>query len=431
MKDTKYILMDTAGYDYHQLQQKLCALAAEGWYLEKVGNFLWKFRRCEPKAVRYEIIYSAAASAFNSRPTESEKDLADLCAQAGWELVGALGQIQIYRNEDPNATPLETDEVEKFRNIQRNMKKHFLPQQLLMVVLFTVQLLMHGSTALNYPTRTLSSGLMVTTLLMLLWIILTYASLLLSNLFWLRKARLAVENGGDIPPNTFYRRFRWVVWGMLIAYLGFLLFLVEPVFSIGVVVISAVLIGTVVGLIHLCKQMNAPRWVNIVVPTVVSSLVLMVVMTLLIASLDHFNLGLDRSKAAPLPLTLTQLTGETDTKQEVLEDQGSFLVEYRRCWDSGSEKQLNYTIVDIHCPLFYDPILNEQELSFLQGGGWLPTEAIPPEQQHLFGAEYIRHCITNTHDRWFICWHDRIVVLRASWQLTEEQLHQIVETLKP
>ena len=143
MKDTKYILMDTAGYDYHQLQQKLCALAAEGWYLEKVGNFLWKFRRCEPKAVRYEIIYSAAASAFNSRPTESEKDLAELCAQAGWELVGALGQIQIYRNADPNATPLETDEGERLKNIRRTMFRHFFPQELLMIVIFLLQFFMH------------------------------------------------------------------------------------------------------------------------------------------------------------------------------------------------------------------------------------------------------------------------------------------------
>jgi hypothetical protein len=67
----------------------------------------------------------------------------------------------------------------------------------------------------------------------------------------------------------------------------------------------------------------------------------------------------------------------------------------------------------------------------MQGGGWLPEESVPLELRHLFGAEYIRHCITNTHDRWLICWDDRIVALRASWQLSEEQLSTVAEILKP
>lgn len=431
MKDTKYILMDTAGFDYHQLQQKLTRLAAEGWHLEKPGNFLWKFRRGAPKAVRYEIIYSAAASAFNSKPTDAEEDLADLCAQAGWERVGTLAQIQVYRNDNPNATPLETDEFEKLQNIRRTMKKHFLPQYLLMVGLFILQFLMHGSTAMRYPTRTLSSGLMVSTLSMLLLVVAVYTMLLLSGMFWLRKARIAVEGGGTIPPYNFYRRFRLVLWGFLILYLGCLLFLVEPIFCVWVIAISALMIATTFGTIALCKQMNAPRWANIAVPVVVGSLVMMLAMTLLITALDNFNLGLDRPNEDPLPLTLSQLTGEENTERTELEAQSSFLAGYQRCWDQGMEDRINYTIVDIRCPLFYNAILNEQDYNFMQGGGWLPEEAVPMELRHMFGAEYIRHCITNTYDRWLISWDDRIVVLKASWQLSEEQLVTVAEALMP
>lgn len=431
MKDTKYILMDTACYDYHLLHRKLAKLAAEGWHLEKPGNFLWKFRRGAPKAVRYEVIYSAAASAFNSRPTEAEEALADLCGQAGWERVGTLAQLQIYRNEDPNATSLETDENQKLQNIRRTMRKHFLPQQLLMIALFVIQLLMHSSTALNHPTRTLSSGLMVTTLVMILWVIVTYATLLVSNLLWLRRARIAVEGGGIIPPNTFYRRFRWVVWGMLIAYLAFLLFMVEPMFTLMILLISVVLIGTVWAVIALCKRMNAPRWVNITVPVVVGSLVMMVTMVAFIMVMDSVSLGTDLPTDDSLPLTLSQLTGETGTERTVLEEQSSFLVDYQRCWDQGAEERLNYSIIDIHCPLFYNMILDEQERSFREAAGWLPNETITSEQWDLFGAEYIRRCISGGNDRWFICWEDRIVVLRASWELTGEQISILTEILKP
>lgn len=101
MKDTKYILNRSEIFDYHRLQEKLTRYAADGWHLEKISNLYMKFRRGEPKAVRYEVTYNAAASAYNSQPTESELELAEICAQAGWELAASYAQVQIYRNEEP------------------------------------------------------------------------------------------------------------------------------------------------------------------------------------------------------------------------------------------------------------------------------------------------------------------------------------------
>ena len=92
--------------------------------------------------------------------------------------------------------------------------------------------------------------------------------------------------------------------------------------------------------------------------------------------------------------------------------------------------RIAYTIVDVKCPLFYDMLLNEQEQQFMQSSlySYLPIEG---ELRDQFGAEYVRHSMNNTGDRWLICWDDRIVSLRASWELTEEQIDIIVEQLKP
>ena len=157
MKDVKYIAFDAPLYDYQTIEEKLTQLAAEGWHPEKVGNLLWKFRRGEPKAVRYAVIYAPSASAFNSRPTEEEEDLTDLCAQAGWVRVANQAQRHIYRNDDPNATPLETDEHERLKNIRKTMRKHFFPMEVLMIFLFLMQFFMHCITMTRYPGRTLSS----------------------------------------------------------------------------------------------------------------------------------------------------------------------------------------------------------------------------------------------------------------------------------
>ena len=429
MKNTRYMVIDAQLYDYAYVEEKLTRLAAEGWHLETVGNMLWKFRRGEPKAVRYAVTFAPSASVYNSRPTEEEEDLADLCAQAGWVRVAAQAQRHIYRNEDPNATPLETDEAERLKNIRRTMKKHFFPTEILLVAIFLMQFFMHFSTMTRSPARTLSSPMMISTLGISLFVAAIHAFLALNGLLWLRRARRAVEGGEEIPANRFYRRFRWVVWGVLILYLLCLFWSVGAIFLVWVVVTSAVILGVTCGGIALGKKLNAPKWVNMVVPAGLCALVMMILMPLLVLSMDLG--GGELHQAESLPVTLTQLTGETGTERYIMEESSSFLCSYGRYWDTGADDvRITYTIVDVKCPLFYDMLLNEQEQQFIQSSlnTYLPIDG---ELRAQFDAEYVRHSQNSTGDRWFICWDGRIVHLRAGWELTNEQLQIIKDSLMP
>ena len=430
MKNTKYTVIDAQLYDYAYVEEKLTRLAAEGWHLETVGNMLWKFRRGEPKAVRYAVTFAPSASVYNSRPTEEEEeDLADLCAQAGWVRVATQAQRHIYRNSDPSATPLETDEAERLKNIRRTMKKHFFPTEILMVAIFLMQFFMHYSTMTRSPGRTLSSPMMIATLGISLFVAAIHAFLALNGHLWLRRARRAVDSGEEIPVNRFYRRFRWVVWGVLILYLLCLFWSVGAIFLTWVVVTSAVMLLVTWGGIALGKTLNAPKWVNMVVPAGLCALVMMILMPLLVLSMD--STGDELHQAESLPVTLTQLTGETGTERFVMEESSSFLCSYGRYWDTGADDvRIAYTIVDVKCPLFYDMLLNEQEQQFMQSSmnTYLPIDG---ELRAQFDAEYVRHSQNSTGDRWFICWEDRIVHLRAGWELTNEQLQIIKDCLMP
>lgn len=429
MKDVKYRLLDASVYDYPLIEKWLTDQAAEGWHLEKVGSAFWKFRRGEPKRVRYEATYAPKASAFNSRPTEAEEDLAQLCANAGWVRVATLAQLHIFRNEDPDATPLETDEDQRLFNIRRTVLRHTVPQLLVMMGLFLLQFCMHGSTALRYPARTLSSPLMVGTLMLTASTTLYYLLMLLGHLLWLRRARLAVDAGREIPAFTFHRWFKWVMWGLLLGYLCFLLWTCSLAYVAYMLAISAVTLTCTVGCIRLCKECNAPKWANFVVPTIVTFIVISVLLTLFAVSFDNF--GWDEPQSSEVPLTLAELGISGDGEPLVLEASASPLAGYQRCWDQGNES-ISYTIVDVKCGLFYDMILNEQEQNYLQSADYLttPNESITV-QNELWDADYVRHSPGSINDRWFICWGDRIVSLRASWTLTEEQIGQIAACLKP
>ena len=429
MKDVKYKLIDTLLYDYALIEEKLTKLSAEGWHLEKLGTLAWKFRRGEPKQVRYAVTYAPSASAFNSRPTEAEEDLADLCAQAGWVRIANQAQLHIYRNDDPNAVPLETDEGERLKTIRRSMKKHFFPTELLMIAIFLMQFFMHLHTMTRSPSRTLSSPMMVSTLVMCLFVAVIHGFLAVNALLWLRRAQKAVDDGEGIPPNRFYRSFRWVIWAFLAGYLLCLLWTVGLGFFSWVVITSAAVLLITAGGISLCKRLNAPKWVNMVVPAGLCALVIAVLIPLLIFSLDR-KLSDEPSQTENLPLTLSQLTGETDTERLTIDVSGTPLLSHGRYYDFGTANEIQYTIVDVKCPLFYDMILNEQEQDIIRLSRYSVLPGVA-EFAEIFDAEYARHATSNTGDRWLICWEDRIVDFYADWILTEEQLAVLADILKP
>lgn len=427
MKDVKYILNDTDLYDYHRIQEKLTRFAAEGWHLEKIANLIWKFRRGEPKQVRYEIIYSADASVYNSRPTEAEEELADLCAEAGWEKVAAYDQLQIFRNEDPNAIPLETDEVQKYQNIRRNILRHQIPHHLWMIVLFTVQFLMYGSALRRKPAAILSSSVMVFVLMGCAGILIEYAVLLGGNLLWLRRAGRAVDAGQAIPPNHLSRKSRWVQGTSTALYILGLLFWVEPAFGLSVLVLTIVAAVVSLGTLAITKKLNASRKVNTWVPALVTMAVILLSQPILSPLLTPAE-----TPEVQFPLTLYQLTGERSADRLTIEVDSSPLVSHGRYYDFGGKDQIQYTLVDIHCPLFYDMILNDMEQDYIRTRDYQGNTIISDELRELIGADYLRRSTSPLgSDRWFICWDDRILDLYADWVLTEEQIVTLAALLKP
>ena len=431
MKDVKYKLIDTLLYDYALIEEKLTKLSAEGWHLEKIGTLAWKFRLGEPKQLRYAVTYAPSASAFNSRPTEAEEDLSDLCAQAGWIRVANMAQLHVYRNDDPGAVPLETDERERLKTIRRSMKKQFFPSEILLIAIFLMQFFMHFYTMTRSPSRTLSSPMMVSTLVICLFVAVIHVVMALNGLVWLRRARQSVDNGESIPVNRFYRRFRWVIWVFLIGYLLCLLWMVGLGFFSWVLITSAAVLFVTAGGIALCKKLNAPKWVNMVVPAGLCVVVIAVLIPILIFSLDAGILDEKPPQTENLPLTLSQLTGETDTDRLTIDVSSSPLLSHGRYYDFGAANEIQYTIVDVKCPLFYDMILNEQEQDFVRSRFYLGDADLTNELQEILGTSYLRRTYGLENDLLLLCWDDRIVYLYADWILTEEQLAVLADILKP
>lgn len=96
-------------YDQMGLQKQLTKMAAQGWKIEKMGNFLYLYRRSAPQNLHFAITYFPHQSLFAPTPTADQQIFVDYCAKEGWQPVSQWRQMRIFCNDSHEPTPIETD----------------------------------------------------------------------------------------------------------------------------------------------------------------------------------------------------------------------------------------------------------------------------------------------------------------------------------
>ena len=135
MLKTKYEYNFYSFYDHTGMEQHFEKMAAQGWLIEKLGYF-WCYRRIEPQALRFSVVYYSEASEFDpTKPSEGELTFYDFCAQAGWNKAASRAQMNVFYNEDANAVPIETDAALQVETLHQSIKKEQLIAWFLMLAL--------------------------------------------------------------------------------------------------------------------------------------------------------------------------------------------------------------------------------------------------------------------------------------------------------
>src|SRR6056297_1241000 len=157
---------------YEETERKLEKLAEKGLFLKECGSFLWTFEKGAPKKLKYAVTFFSEGSVFNPGITDNQQTYFDYAKAAGWNFVTGLNQMQIFSSEDADPIPFETDEKEKLDNIKRCMKKSFLPSMLVMIFVFTLNLLVQFNSFKLSPIDFLSDTSRLLRVLMFIAIIL-------------------------------------------------------------------------------------------------------------------------------------------------------------------------------------------------------------------------------------------------------------------
>ena len=134
MRDRKWDFIPYSFYDTTGMARHLERRAAQGWMVEKLGSFGWTYRRTQPQTLHFTVTHYLPASAFDPEPTEGELEFRDFCAQTGWQLAAASGQMQVFYNAGPDPVPIDTEPALELARVGK-LARRALPLQIFLLAI--------------------------------------------------------------------------------------------------------------------------------------------------------------------------------------------------------------------------------------------------------------------------------------------------------
>lgn len=451
MKTTKRRLEILSFYDYTRVTAHLEGMAQKGWALERISNSVWRYRRIEPKKLRYAVVYLPTSSEFDPEPTEDARRFQEFCAQAGWVQVANLAQMHIFVNEKPDPVPIETDPVVQIDTIHAAMKKNHLPSQILLLVIACLQLAMQAGQIRQWPLEMLSRYTTFVGLVCWTLILLMSAGEMLSYFRWRSKALEAAQDGEFLPTRGTHILQSVSLWILAALMVGWAVqlngtgewFPVALCFGLMGLVLAAVF-----AVKALCKRLGvsagAAQWAVWATSIFMTFAYIVILLTASISASDEgwfrdedtetyqYNGSTFEVHHDSLPLTVQDLMDtDYDAYSTKLEKDATPLLSraeasQRPRMDALGEPELCYEIYDPHLPILEEALFQalKQERERYDENQYRPIELDGVEAWQLFLED-------DAMDIYLLRWPGRFVYLDPDWALTEDQLLTTARILAP
>lgn len=449
MRESKRRLERLSFYDHSGIAEHLENMALRGWMVERPGNWIWRYKRIEPRKLRFAVTYFPDALSLRKDPAIDQETMEELCRRDGWILAARWGQMQIFYNEQEDPVPIETDPVITVDTIHRAMRKGTVNAA---VESMFFALVLCGGLVYQFVKAPVSFLADPFELLFFLgWALMAIGNLVQILLYhnWHRKAVRDAEEGLLRPvrwDNTLSKCFGFVSSVAIL-----LSFLTRPSTRVALLIgIAVVLIPISVDMLYTraMQKRGVPRAVVVKRGlTLMMSLFLlgMVGMTWYIVKIglptDSAVVGTDyrygrelKVYADELPLRLEDLVdvGEARWSAQAQKKESPFVsyTEYRQLeLGDGELQRLEYTVTDVKVPALY-PFCKDNLLSARKDerGFINHYEAIDPTPWQAEAA-YQLHFSSSVLDQYLLCYEDRIVDLMLYFTPDREEMAIIAEKL--
>ena len=454
MRQTKTVLELFSVHDHVGITTHLEKQARKGWLLEKVGNWGWRYRKIEPKNLRFFVTYFPPASMFDPCPSEGETTFREYCEQAGWKLAASNAQLQIFYTEDPDAVPVETDALVQVENIHAAAKKTTLLSNWLFGAIGVINTIVWCITFFENPVSILADYSGWLRAIAFFTLILLSAAELISYYLWHGKAVEVAQETGCLHPTRSHRLLQTVSLIVLIGSVALWFFVTQSGRNKIIYAVSLANMTLLIVLVQGCRIVLQKLGVSKTINKTITLIVDFVLAFLLIGMLPRWVMSMDLHEKTPvdtyeyygivrevyndpLPLTVEDLldvdpncySKELEIKKTVLLALCDGNQQLRRDVELDLP-DLDYLLVISTIPAWTEFFWNGWVADYPRAGdrlievdasSWNAVEAY-----RVYTGSDEGGALTNN---WYIRWEDRFVRLSADWELTEEQMGLIAEKL--
>ena len=457
MKTRKTQLIGYRFFDSKGIEKKLEKKASQGWLLDSASNNRWIYRAVEPKKLKFTVTYFPDSSVFDAGPTDGQLTLEEYALRDGWILAARYNQMQVFYNENLDATPIDTDPVVQVETINKIMKKNRLPLMLVSIALYLFIIFTRINSFIVNPIRFLSSNFDIFFTLAIVVFIVTYIIQSFGYIHWYKKALAEAENGvflevksGGLAEKILYEiAFALGIIG-IISYGSFSKVFLYIIVMVGLLIL---LDGFFLNFIKKRnKSRNFKRVLYFIIAFVVN-FILMITITFTLISTGFLNnkepdetFTFDSGYVMDvyhndIPLRIEDFSKTRNSKWSTRADiRKSVLLtstEYsqRELTNGKNAGHITYTIIEPKNSLVYDICRN----SLVNKNDDIKENGIVVHADHynrispdLWDAEeaYQLYWDDGYLDSYIICYDDKIVEVNLFDEVSDEQIKLIAEKLK-
>lgn len=438
---TKYTSNLYSFYDVTGMKLQLEHQAEKGWFLDKITNNFWRYRKGEPKKVSYAVSYYAKASLFEPQPSEEQKTFQEFCEYSGWHLVAENAKLQVFCNERENPVPIYTDAESEIDAIQSVAGMNFFYYWLL-VVLYLMLTGIQITRFRNDPIAFLADFSILGSVLSLFLLTAYFMADMVRYYRWRKKARAASQMDQMVPTSKSRRNglpyllavaVFLLIYGFVVSghneQVGLFVF-----YSIGI----AVLGGIVNSVRMILKKRNTAKNKNRIITLAVDILLSFALVGGMTAYSMHQVRNDDVKNKAHMLISLDQVTGMPgDGKGANVQYHQSPLLTQNIGWQGA----LSYCAVDVHADFMYDFCLKEmqrqKEIQYAHHDTKEDSEGPFAVYQKINASDWGADCAWQLYvdkkaeNTYLLQYGDRIVELDLIWTPSAEERARIAEGLRP
>ena len=358
-KDTKRIFFLFSPYECAGVEEYLEVMAKKGWLLTSIkGNFM-KFKRIEPKTIRFSVDVLNKVSIFDHTDSDAALGYREYCREAGWNYVCERNKIQIFYTEsDKNTISIHTDEEEKFISVFKASLLN-VGYLIFMIIMFAYILylqLFRGSTDYLLTSNFMLFGTVIEVSFLFISII-----EVTSFFLWAIKARKKVKENKCMPYNN-YRQLRTKnifkdVYSLLvlIIFLNFLVFDNQGneelyIILLITICISIIIMVCVQKLIYKKKHSKNTNMAMIICSFIVSMYILLmftrVIATRSIKEVQTSKVQIEKSNLSLIDFGYKENSNEAPN----INFYKSVLAQMIQYYSTSGNNTLTYTIVNSQYP---------------------------------------------------------------------------------